>query len=190
LDALGQTEKIVSVRAIEPLTATKVYLENPDSKSIHGLDGNNGILIWLDHYPWPLRIEFKNEVVVKKWGMSNKCLASETRMRMDCSSINRLADTINIGASRVMVYSAILNFKTNLSKQVGNFVVGLQDFRDGKNNSQIAYKELLMSNDVWQFEGLKELSKYKNPFYSRVTLYFHDGRLTKIKHWSAPYEMP
>jgi hypothetical protein len=89
-----------------------------------------------------------------------------------------------------MVYSAILNFKTNLSKQVGNFVVGLQDFRDGKNNSQIAYKELLMSNDVWQFEGLKELSKYKNPFYSRVTLYFHDRRLAKIKHWSAPYEMP
>lgn len=189
LATLNKIEKITSILAIEPATSNKVHLEDPNPNSIHAIDANDGILVWLDHHPWPLRVELKNDVIVNKWGMSEKCQASQARMNFACSEVKRLADRINVGGSRAEAYKVILSFDTTLSKSVGNFVVGLQEFRVGQSTSVQAYRELLLSNNTWQFEGLRELSKYKNPFYSTVTLHFQDGRLSKIKHWSAPDEM-
>jgi hypothetical protein len=189
LTALGKIEKITSIRSIEPIPQNEIYLENPDLTSIHAVDVNDGVLVWLGHHPWPLRIELRDNVVVNKWGMSDQCRASQPQINLACSEVKRLASKVDIGATRTDFYKIIISFDTKLSKQVGNFVVGLQNFRIGKDNSEQAYRELILSNDAWQFEGLKELSKYKNPFYSQVTLYFHEGRLIKVKHWSSPYEM-
>ncbi|TAK61526.1 hypothetical protein [Methylobacter sp.] len=188
--ALEKTEAIRNMLFIEPIPSREVYLDGPTEESIHAVDENNGILVWLDHYPWPLRIELKDNVVVNTWGASEKCMASQPSMNIACSEIKRLANKIIIGSSRNDIYKTITSFDTELSKQIGNFVVGLQEFRTGGNKSETGYTNLILANDAWQFNGLKQLSRFKNPFYSRVTLYFDKSHLSKIRHWSAPYEMP
>ena len=187
--ALAKIEHLTPIRSIEPIPPIEVYLENPTLESIHVLDNSNGILVWLDHQPWPLRIELKDNIVVNKWGASDKCVASQSNMMIACGKIQNLSEEILIGSHRKLVYEKIASFNTNLSKQVGHFIIGLQEFRTGKNKSEVDYRTLLLANDAWQFAGLKELSKYENPFYSRVTLYFKAGKISHIKHWSAPYEM-
>jgi len=187
---LEKVERITAIVAVEPVPPDDIYLVRPTLKSIHALDKSNGILVWLDEMPFPLRIEMSGNAVTNKWGTVQKCLPSQTRLGMACSEINRLSPEIAIGFSRDDVYKTIIAFDTKLSKQVGPFVVGLQEFRTGKNKSEPEFRKLILANDAWQFDGLKQLSRYKNPFYSRVTLYFSGDRLSKIRHWSAPYEMP
>ena len=48
---------------------------------------------------------------------------------------------------------------------------------------------LLLHSDVWEFSGLRELTR-SNPACSRVTLYFEADRLRKMEHWTFPFELP
>jgi hypothetical protein len=188
--SLAKIERLTRVMSVEPIPAIDVQLDGPTLETLHALDANDGILVWLDHQPFPLRIELQNNVVVKKWGTDSKCIASSPRMNIACEETKRLNDAIPIGAHRSDAYKAIVGFGTPLPKQVGAFIVGLQEFRTGANASEQAYRRLILSNDAWKFEGLKDLSTYEKPFYSTVTLYFDHGHLSRIKHFSAPNEVP
>lgn len=189
-ETLSVVENMTSITSIEPVSFEDIYLGEPTQQSIHALDKSDGILVWLEHNPFPLRIELKGNVVVNKWGASDKCIASNSRMNIACAEIIRLNNKIKIGSNRDEVYKVIIAYDTQLSKQIGNFIVGYQEFHVGKDKPKQDYRSLILSNDAWKFEGLKELSKYNNPYYSNVTLYFKEGRLSKIKHWSEKYELP
>ena len=188
-ETLLKIEGMVSITSIEPITLDNIYVDGPTKQSVHALDNSNGILVCLDNNPFPLRIEFIGNVVVNKWGANAKCIASNSRMNIACSEIIRLNSKIQIGSNRDEIYKVIIAYDTKLTKQIGNFVVGYQEFRVGKERASQDYRNFILSNDAWEFDGLKELSKYNNPFESRVTLYFKEGRLSKIKHWSEKYEM-
>lgn len=189
VSALSKLETLVGIPNIGLIPAQSLYLESPTLESMHSLDKDNGILVWLDHHPFPLRIEFDNDVVINKWGIL-PCRASVERMNIACNEIHRLNYQITIGSSRTGVYKTIITFDTNLSKQAGNFLVGYQEYRINydKRMSQ-AYKDLILANETWEFYGLKELSKYSDPFNSTVTLYFENNRLSRIKHWSTQHEL-
>jgi hypothetical protein len=186
--SLAKIERLTSVLSVEPIPPIDVQLSEPTLESIHALDASNGILVWLDHQPFPLRIELQNGVVVAKWGADPKCVASSPRMNYSCAELKRLNDAIPVGAHRSYAYKTIVEFVTPLSKQIGVFIVGLQEFRTGANASKQDYRRLILSNDAWKFDGLEDLSKYDKPFYSTVTLYFDHGNLSRIKHFSAKHE--
>jgi len=186
---LVKIERLTTVMSVEPISAVDVQLEKPTVESIHALDASDGVLVWLDHQPFPLRVELQNNVVVRTWGADSKCMASSPRMNVACAEIKRLNDAIPIGGLRGDAYKAIVGFRTPLPMTIGAFVVGLQDFRTGANGSEQDYRRLILTNDSWRFEGLKELSKYDKPFYSTVTLYFDHGHLSRITHFSAPNEV-
>jgi len=107
-----------------------------------------------------------------------------------CRKIASINQEIDIGDSRTEVYEVITKNKNGASIQVGNFVPGYQQFRIGQSTDIELYKELLLKNDAWEFSGFKSLSKYQDPFYSRISLYFQSENLAKIIHWSSPHEMP
>jgi hypothetical protein len=111
-------------------------------------------------------------------------------MNIACRKAFSISQEIHTGDSRASVYDLITKSQNDISIQVGNFVIGYQQFRTGESTDMDLYKELLLKNNAWQFSGFKSLSKYQDPFYSRISLYFQDEKLAKIIHWSSPYEMP
>jgi hypothetical protein len=157
-------------------------------KSVHALDGTDGVLVWLDHHPFPLRIEYEHDVVAKTWGASDECHASKPRMNVACEELKRLSATIRLGSSRVQSYQSVIDFPTQLSKQMGAFRPKPADF--GTRTSTADYRSYLLSIDAWQFSGLEKQSKFEHPFNSTVTVYFTNGHLSRITHWSTPFELP
>jgi hypothetical protein len=188
--ALAKTERITTLSSVVAVASRELYIENPSQSELHQLDEDDGILVWVDHHPWPLRIELENNAVAKIWGAPMPCTASKERMNIACTEINRLSAQFSAGMSRQDAYRAIVTFHTSLSKQVGNFVVGPKELSPAAQATAREYRNFLLSKNGWQFEGLKELPRFNEPFYSTVTLYFRGDRLIKIKHWSAPYELP
>lgn len=189
ISVLSKLETLVDIAGIGVIPAQTLHLESLTLESMHSLDQDNGILVWLDLHPFPLRIEFDSDVVINKWGLL-PCRASVEKMNSACNEIHRLNNQISIGSSRTDVYKTIITFDTELSKQAGNFLVGYQEYRTNydKRLSQ-AYKDYILANDAWEFHGLKELSKFSDPFNSTVTLYFENDRLARIKHWSTQHEL-
>lgn len=190
---LEKVEKFVSISSIHPVVSEIIYLESPNIDTLQKLNNENGIEIWVNKVPFPLRIEFLENKVVNIWGATNRCIASKEAMNFACNKTFLISNLINIGDSRETVYRVISNNQNDCDIQVGNFVVGYQEFRIRRNNKSKdsdEYKELLMANDAWKFNGLKSLSKYHDPYYSDITLYFNNDKLIKIVHWSSPYEMP
>ncbi len=189
-EVLDIIENITNITAITPKPSETVYIKNPSLEKLTKLNTSNGILVWLDHYPWPLRVELDQNQVINKWGVNEKCIASKEGMNLACMELNRLNKSLDNAQNRNDVYQQICNFKTKLSKTVGNFVVGYHKYRLSENINKKEYRELLLSNDAWEFNGLKQLSKYFDPFYSRITIYYIKGKLSKIEHWSLPNELP
>ena len=172
-----------------PIKYKKLFIDKPSQKDLQKLDNDDGILVWLDKLPFPLRIVLDRNLVVKTWGSREKCIASVEKMNIACNEIRRLDNTINVGMSREDVYKSLLRFDTKLLMQVGNFVVGYQEYRTGKNTSKNGYNALLLSKNAWTFTGLKELLWF-GQFYSKVTVVFKDDKLVKIEHWGFPFELP
>ena len=188
--ALAKTERIAKLRSITPVPCRELYLESPSQAALHQLDGDEGILVWLGHNPWPLRIELENNKISGTWGASSPCRASQVKMNFACEEVKRLSTALAPGMSRQETYNTIVTFQTPLSKQAGNFVVGLKEFSSSSQTTEQEYRSFLLSKGGWKFDGLKELSRFNNPFYSTVTLSFEGDRLARVKHWSAPYELP
>ena len=147
-------------------------------------------MVWVNEQPFPLRVEFEDDEVSKTWGATSDCIASVEAMNTACRATLFLSEQIDIGNTRKAVYEVILSNQNAWNLQVGNFVPGWQEFRTSASIDTDHYKEFLLQNDAWQFSALKSLSKYQNPFYSRITVYFVNDKLFKIVHWSAPYELP
>ena len=189
-ETMDKASKHVEIKFIRPIVSEKIYIESPDNSDLKKLDTENGIVIWVNKDPQPLRVEFLDNKVAKTWGASNKCIASKESMNIACRKTSSINQEIHTGNSRAEVYEVVTKNKNGVSIQVGNFVPGYQQFRIGQSTDIDLYKELLLKNNAWEFTGLKTLSKYQDPFYSRISLYFQSERLAKIIHWSSPYEMP
>ena len=173
-----------------PITYQKIYIESPSLEDFKKLDNDNGILVWLDKVPFPLRIVLENNKVLKTWGNRTECGEfSKKYPNKPCDNIGKLAAIIKPGKMRNEVYKLLDNFDDGHSMQIGNFVVGYQEFRTGKNKSQEEYNTLLLRNNAWSFEGLRDLLWYDH-FYSKVNVYFKDDKLIKIEHEKFPFEMP
>jgi len=189
-ETMDKASKHVGIEFIKPIVSEKIYIASPDNNDLKRLNTENGIVIWVNRDPLPLRVEFLENKVVKTWGARNKCIASKESMNIACRKIAHINQEIDTGDSRTEVYEVITKNKNGVSIQVGNFVPGYQQFRIGQSTDIELYKELLLRSDAWEFSGFKSLSKYQDPFYSRISLYFQSEKLVKIIHWSSPYEMP
>lgn len=172
-----------------PITFENIYINNPTEGDFETLDNENGILIWFDQDPFPLRIILSENAVLKTWGSSGVCRASKEKMNVACNEIKRLGNLIHSGIARDALYKLLNGFDSSLSMQLGNFVVGYQSFRVNKNAPQKEYQALLLSNNAWSFTGLRDLL-WLNHYYSNVKVYFKDEKLIKIEHWRFLVELP
>ena len=173
----------------EPVPYPLIYIEDPSRNDLSQLNYQNGILVWVDKHPFPLRIVLKEDRVLSTWGASDECRASVEKMNIACEEIRRLNRSIMHGMSRDDVYDLLIGFASPLAMQVGNFVVGEQEFRSGKNQSKDEYRILLLGNNAWSFRGLQDLLWLPH-FYSKVTLFFENEELERIEHWRFLIELP
>ena len=173
-----------------PITYKRIYIEYPSLADFRELDNDNGITVWLDKEPRPLRIVLKDNKAFRTWGNRTECGEfSKKYPDKPCDDIGKIAAIIKPGMNRHEVYKLLDGFDDFHSMQVGNFVVGYQEFRIGKNKSREEYNALLLRNNAWRFEGLRDLLWYDH-FYSKVKVYFKEEKLIKIEHEKFPFEMP
>lgn len=185
--ALIKLQAIEDLTSVVPVIYPEIYIENPNSTSISSLDNSDGLLIWLNHHPFPLRVELSQNKVTKKWGAFEKCIASQQKMNIACQEIIGLNTKIELGMTRNEVYEKILNYRTTLSKQIGNFLIISNTIGPASLDQQ---KAVLLQSNGWRFSGLEQQSKYSAPYYSEVTIGFKNNAITEIKHWSSPHELP
>jgi hypothetical protein len=183
---LAKLEDITDLHLVTVAPVTDAYLDPPTGQSVHELDSSDVALVWLDHHPFPLRIEYKDDVVARTWGTESECRASKPRMNIACEELKRLNSAIGVGLTRDQSYQAVLSFPTQLSKQMAASALGTSVVGESASD----HRRHLLESDAWEFDGLRDQSRFSNPYYSNVTLYFSGGRLARVKHWSAPYELP
>lgn len=180
---------------VEPEPTPEIRIENPSRAAYERFSNEDGILVWLQEYPFPLRIEFANGVVAKTWPQVERNPNSPPDMQEVQIELKRLQSLIVPGTPRTEVYDRLANFHTPFPLSVGNFVPGYQKFRvKGFSGTPMThwtdeFRALLMRTDTWKFEGLKELVWY-TPYYSTVTLRFRGGKLIRIEHFRFPFEVP
>ena len=187
---LAKVEKIIHPCSIEAILSEEIYVENPTLDNLKVFNRSNGILIWLDRNPSPLRLVLDGEKFIKVKDPIEKCQSSNEKINIRCREMNKLIKNLEFTNSRADVYQAIVEFETELHKSVGNYFLGFGYCNTDEEWSIASYKTFLLDNDAWRFYGLKELSRFNNPFYSDVKLYFYEEKLSKVVHWSAPYEVP
>ena len=185
---LAKLEKLRVFIVPEPYE--KLYFDDSSEVSLHRLSSSEGVLIWLEHNPMPLRIEFSGDKVVRTWPKFQvNPYANANYQRLD-ATLSELQRQIETGMLKQVVFELISEFGKLHQLAVGNFVVGWQEFSENpKLIGTQPFRELLLRNDAWSFEGLKDLVWYK-PYYSQVTLYFKDGRLERIEHYKFPFDLP
>jgi hypothetical protein len=187
---LEKSEKITHLCSIRAILSEDIYVENPNVDNLSALNQSNGILIWLDHDPSPIRLVLDGNKFIKVKNTKENCHASDEKLNIVCNEVNRLREALEFAKTRDDIYGIITDFETNLHKNVGNYLLGYGHCDANKEWSIKSYREFLLNNDAWELHGLKELSRYNDPFYSGVYLYFENSKLSKIIHKSAPYEMP
>jgi hypothetical protein len=166
-------------------------VSNPLRATYEQFPDQDGLMIWLKQHPFPLRIEFTNGVVSKTWPQIEVIPSSPPEMQKVETELARLQSTVVPGMTRKEVYDRLAGFDTPFPLTAENFIPGYQEFRvKGIPNPWTdEFKALLLRTNTWQFQGLKELLWYK-PYYSTVTLYFHDNKLKRIEHYHFPVELP
>jgi hypothetical protein len=174
---------------VTPVLATKLYINEPTISILQSLNNDNGILVWLDHQPYPLRIVIEKDELKRIWGAEFSCVSSQEKSNLACEEVRRLDSLFSVGMKRSEIYSAIISFDTKFVITVGNFLVGVQRGSAKGNYSEDEYYALLMSADAWKFDGLRDLLLFEH-FYSDVTRYFDEDRLSRIEHWRFLFETP
>jgi hypothetical protein len=187
IEALQQARKL-GVH-LTPVVPEPIYIKNPDTDGLVRLNSSNGILVWLGEHPWPLRIEFTKGHVSAVWPKFPQSSRAPESMQAIESELARLSSMIRVGSTRSYTYKVLLGFRSAYRLDVGTFVVGYQRFVVANRFAGPDYDAMLLQNSAWTFDGLKNMVWFK-PFYSRVTLYFKDGKLSSIHHWRFPVELP
>lgn len=185
LDAAG-------IRYVEPLPFQDLYFNHPTAEDLAKLNSSDGIMIWIDQHPWPLRIEFVNNVVSNTWPDFKPNPNAPAYMKNAEEQLTVLKSLIKIGDSRAKSFSVLISFGRYHSIAVANYLAGAEQFRLSPGSYDIDkndYRSFLLLQDKWKFEGLNDMGWY-NAFYSRFTFYFVDGKLVKIEHWRFPFELP
>jgi hypothetical protein len=175
---------------VEPVPYEAVQINNPTASSMRKLEDSEGVLVWFEHDPFPLRIEFDGDALVRTWPRMEIEQHSPPDSRRVQGAMSELQRRIEGVPSRQKVFEVICDFASDHETTVGNFVVGEQELRVGAQPLWTdEYRGLLLDNDAWRFEGLQDQVLY-DPFYSTVTLYFRKDRLERIEHWAFPFELP
>ena len=177
---------------ISPVVYNEQQIKNPSRNDLtKHLSGEAGVLIWIGGHPWPLRIEFVDNLVSKKWPEIRINSTAPEQMKLKGRELARLDQLMKLGMTRQAVFDVLADFKSAFGVTVGNFVVGYQQYRISgiPVASDPDYRKLLIANDGWQFNGLKDELWYE-PFYSKVTIYFRNDRIERIEHWHFQFELP
>jgi hypothetical protein len=175
-------------RTIVPLPHPDTYIESPCRNNLEQLSGRSGVLVWVEHEPLPLRIEFFDAVVTRTW--PNFDPASYRGPNPEVNTLlASLQNSISPGTTEQVAFDAISTVGADHHISVGVFVVGYQPFYSGEKSDADAFEALLMANDSWRFEGLRE-ELWLDHYYSQVTLVFAADTLSHIEHWRFLFEMP
>ncbi|MEL7256460.1 MAG: hypothetical protein AAFN80_01285 [Pseudomonadota bacterium] len=185
---------------ISPVIIDMQILRNPDFVTLNDkFEEEPGVLIWLGSSPVPLRLEFQLGKLSRTWpDYDSKFVNPHSHIEEQNKEYRRLIQLLPLGMERNDALKVLANFNTHLDRSVGNFVVGEQKFRELGWNEwtpklRKEYEELGISNDGWQFDGMKEVVWYSGilrVFYSRFTLHFSENRLVRIEHLRGAYELP
>jgi hypothetical protein len=181
----------LGVGYIEPLPYESIFIENPSDQDIAKLDQSDGVMVRLSGDYFPLRIEFVNGQVSRTWPLMETKSYQPANARENTLLYAQLQARLKEGMPRHEAMQSILEFGRAHDIKVENFVAGWQELRiqtDPDIRSE-SYRALLLRNDSWEFEGLKEEVWY-DPFYSQVRLFFREGRLQRIEHFVFPFELP
>ena len=183
---------------VHPVVYPKRYINNPTRADLAAqLSEDAGVMVWIGHHPWPLRIEFDGEFVTRTWPDDSISPSAPEHMKVKAREVARLQQRIKPGAHRGQIFDTIAAFETPFDVSVGNFVVGYQRFyvmdRKEIRANDAQYEELILANDGWRFNGLKDEIWYApiiEPWTSIVTIYFREDRIERIEHEHFPIELP
>lgn len=175
---------------LEPVLYNSQYVVNPTRDRLAKLFSEDaGIYVLLGGAGVPLRIEFTDNLVARKWPEIDTFVTIHEWVNRQNREYARLDQRIKLGMSREGVFDAIGKIKSSFRVSVSNFVVGYQRFRWMRQREREAnapdYRNLIFANDGWQFYGLKEEVWYESilsPDQSGVTIYFRNDRIEHIEH--------
>jgi len=165
--------------------AVAVYLE-PDRSKLKP----DGSRIICEEWAPPLRIELMNDQISALWTEPRRVTthACDYVYKSIDEELARLSATLAVGMARAEANRQLLSFKTLY--RIRMTASALRGYKSHLSVDPFGEREVqLLRTDVWEFEGLRELTSF-NPPYSRVTLYFEGDKLRKIRHWTFPVEFP
>lgn len=180
-DALTALETL-RISGIEPLIFPPVQLVNPKRAALDALATSDGLAISVDESLTRLHVEFRDGRVSATWPNFGEYPYIPRFPYSGEALLSRLQVKIVPPMDHAAVFDAIESFPTQHHIVVERFVVGYQKMR-GTDTAPWAgeYRELLLANDEWRFQGLDGELWYPARD-SDVTLYFRAGRLLEIVH--------
>ncbi len=180
-------------RAIAP---HRPWLDSPDFAELERVFGaDEGIMVGFGvASSVPTRLEFEGDTLVAYWPVETPKTWSNPNPGYDEADEAILAfqDRIAIGMSRENVFRSVAQSGQEIGTAVRGHVVGAQRYRPVPLDELAAdseYSDFVMSKSSWEFDGLKSAVWYsllKEPYYSRVRLYFEDDKLVRVEHWHGP----
>lgn len=194
-DKLSCLKKIndAGIPYIEPVAPHETPYSNPNNEYLDALDDSQGIIVRVDNYSYPLRIEFKNSKVSRKWPEYPivPYFVSEDQRAND-EKMKNLSDSIAIGDDHQKVNAILLSFEESHHVSVAEFLPDWEkiskDVR-GHSVNDPDYHAMLMKTDIWKFSGLNDFGRY-HAYYSDFTFYFDKGKLVRITQFRFPFELP
>ena len=167
-------------RGVEPVVDPLIHLVNPKRADLDVLKNATGISVTAEEHPIALRIEFEGDTVgssrpnfgeypyIPRYPYSGPALLAQIQARL------------YRGMSHAGVFDVIASFKTQQKIEVEAFVAGYDKMRHTDAKPWLGeYRGLLLANDEWQFEGLKDEVWYPVR-KSTVALHFRQGKLAEI----------
>jgi hypothetical protein len=178
LDALERADQ----RGVAPVVDPPIHLVNPKRADLDVLRNATGIAVTAEEHPIALRIEFEGDMVgssrpnfgeypyIPRYPYSGPALLAQMQVR------------IYRGLDHAGVFDVIASFKTEQKIEVDAFVAGYDKMRHTEAKPWLGeYRGLLLANDAWRFEGLKDEVWYPARG-SAVELHFRQGKLAEIVH--------
>jgi hypothetical protein len=185
LNIITERSNILSI-AILPYPL--VTVKDPTLNTIKKFNNSDAIDLYVGEFIWPVIITLNNNQVTSISWHKNECLPYEMALPSACLDLKNIKSKISIGMNRSELYKNIVFYKTPLPKRLYNDIPGYAEFDKDQLNSPEQYKTILLTSNQWLIDGFHELEQSYDPYYSKITLYFENEKLLRIKYWSAECE--
>jgi len=180
-DTLAALER-ADQRGVEPVVDPDIHLVNPKRADLDVLKNATGVSITAEEHPIALRIEFEGDTVGSSRPNFGEYPYIPRYPYSGPALLARMQARIYRGMTHAGVFDVIASFKTQQKIEVDAFVAGYDKMRHTGAKPWLGeYRGLLLANDEWQFEGLKDEVWYPVR-KSTVALYFRQGKLAEIVH--------